>query len=269
MNILLASLAAADLLTGLVAYPVVIAVDMKRIFGVGPFCTLVILSGVAIAITSFASLSHLALISADRYIAIKHPLRYQDIVSKKRLKIAVLFIWAMTVLVALAEITFVALIDDLSVYVITKDSILTSISLVYIAIIIHCNRYIFSETQRQKKRIRTELLTHEEAKRIKKDNKAVNTLVIILVALILTYFPTVIWILVVATDNTTKPVKPHVTYLLWSWCSTFVMLGSLLNPVIYSWRSEKLRRAMFDVIRFRQPGNRPPDSETTETQRDH
>ena len=266
MNILLSSLAGTDLLTGLVVYPVKIAALMKRILGVGSLCTLETTCAVATGVTSFASLSHLALISADRYIAVKHPLRYQEIVTKDRLNIGVLFIWAITVLVALGKITFAVLIDDLSVYLLTKDSILAFIGLVYIAIIIHCNRYIFFETQRQQKRIRTEQLTHEEAKKIKKDYKATKTLFIILVALAFTYLPTMISILVVASNAT---IKPHVNYLLWSWCVTLASFGSLLNPVIYSWRSKKLRRAMLDVVRFRQVESGPSDTETTGTQREN
>ena len=266
MNILLSNLAVTDLLTGLVVYPVMFAAKVKRILGVGSLCTLETLCVVATGITSFASLSHLTLISVDRYIAVKHPLRYQEIVTKGRLNIGVLFFWAITVLVAFVKITFAVLTDDLSVYLLTKDSILAFIGLVYIAIIIHCNRYIFFETQRQKKRIRTEQLTHEEAKRIKKDHKATKTLFIILAALAFTYLPTMISILFVASNET---IKPHVHYVLWSWCLTSSSFGSLLNPVIYSWRSKKLRRAMLDVVRFRQVDNRPSDTEMTGTQREN
>ena len=98
-NILLACLAGTDLLTGLIVYPVAIAVDMKRIFGVGPFCTLEKLYLVALVLVSFASFSHLVLISVDRYIAIKYPLRYEDIVTKQRIKTGVALVWVITVLV--------------------------------------------------------------------------------------------------------------------------------------------------------------------------
>ena len=109
-NILLACLAGTDLLTGLVVCPLAIGVTMKRIFGLGPFCTLEKLYLVALAVVSFASLSHLVLISVDRYIAVKHSLRYVDIVTKQRITTGVVLVWAMTVLVTIQE-SFLAVLD--------------------------------------------------------------------------------------------------------------------------------------------------------------
>ena len=71
-NTLLACLAGTDLLTGLVVQPIAIAVDMKRILGVGPFCVLEKLYQIALSTAGLTSSSHLFLISIDRYIAIKH-----------------------------------------------------------------------------------------------------------------------------------------------------------------------------------------------------
>lgn len=78
-NTLLACLASTDLLTGLVLQPIAIAVDVNRILGVGQFCVLEKLGQIALSAAGFSSSSHLILISIDRYIAIKHPLRYQEI----------------------------------------------------------------------------------------------------------------------------------------------------------------------------------------------
>ena len=263
-NILLACLAGTDLLTGLVVYPLTIAVDIKRILGVGPFCTLEKLNSVAIAVVGFASLSHLVSINIDRYIAIKYPLRYLEIATKQRLMAGVLLIWAMTVLVTIKEISF-ALIDSESVFMKVKDVILIFVCLVYIAVIIYTNRYVFRETRRQKKRIQTEQVTHEEAKRMKRDKKAANTLAIILGAIALTYLPTIIaFLLTLSSMNT---LEPGVTSILWRWCLNSVLLGSLLNPVIYFWRIKKLRRTFVEILHFRQLEGRSADIQIIGTQR--
>ena len=96
-NVLLACLEGAALLTGLVAMPIAFAVEMKRILDTGPFCALEKAHTVTTMVAGSASVSHLVLIGINRYITIKNPLRYQDIVIKQRLKIAVLLILAVVV----------------------------------------------------------------------------------------------------------------------------------------------------------------------------
>ena len=267
-NILLTCLAGTDLLTGLVVYPVAIAVGMKRIFGDGPFCTLEKLFIVAQVMASFASFSHLVLISVDRYIAIKYPLRYEDIVTKQRLKIGVVLVWAITVLITIDEL-FVALADgetkSYSVHLKANGLRYFIICSVYIAAIAYTYCYILSETRRQKNRIQTEQLIHEEAKRVKKDNKAANTLTIILCAVIVTYTPFAIGgVVVIAMENM---IKPRDESMVLSWGTTCAMLGSLFNPVIYCWRIKKLRRAFYEILPFRQLEDRPPDIGMIELQR--
>ena len=135
----------------------------------------------------------------------------------------------------------------------------------YIAAIAYTYSYILSETRRQKHRMQTEQLTQEESKRVRKDNKAANTLTIILFALILSYMPITIGGVVTASSK--NPVEPRNESVLFSWCSTCIILGSLFNPVIYCWRIKKLRRAFFEILHFRQLQGRPPDIEMIEVQR--
>ena len=96
-NILLACLAVTDLLTGLVVQPISIAVDVRRFFGIQPFCTLETVCSIALFSLCYASLSHLVLISIDRYVAVKDALRYREIVSKKRITKGVLVAWSIAV----------------------------------------------------------------------------------------------------------------------------------------------------------------------------
>ena len=258
-NILLASLAGTDLLTGLIVQPISIAVEIKRILDDGPFCSLETTFGLLIAQLAFLSLSNLALLSVDRYIAVKYSLRYPGTVTKHRLMASVLLVWALTLVLTVQEIPFTVVDLSESLYQIFKDAIFAVMLLGFIAVIIYTNYYIFSETQRQKRRIQTEQVTYEEAKRMKKDKKAANTLAVILAALTLTYLvPIIIGFSMIALANT---VNSH--SLIKSWCSTFVLLGSLFNPVIYCWRIKKLRRAFLEILHFREQENRPQVLEMT------
>ena len=76
-NILVACLAGTHLLSGLVGQPITIAMELKRTFGDGPFCSIEKTYTVAKLGGGLASLGTLVPISIDRYISIKHPLSAQ------------------------------------------------------------------------------------------------------------------------------------------------------------------------------------------------
>ena len=266
-NILLACLAGTDLLTGLVVEPINIAVNVKRAFDIEPYCTLETVCTIALCVSIFASFGHLMLIGIDRYIATKDALRYREIVTKQRIKNGVLTAWAITVALTIQEIVLAVIDSETKNFSVYWTVVITSIiCLTYIVGICYCYAYIFSETRRQKKRLQTEQLSQEEAKRVKKDNKAAHTLALILGALIVTYLPTIILSLVVATFSN-YTLNPSVTAIFFSWASTSILLGSFVNPIIYCWRNTKLRRAFLEICHVRQPENKAPDIEMMDVQR--
>ena len=79
-----------------------------------------------------------------------------------------------------------------------------------------------------------------------KNHKAAETLTIILTALFFSYLPvTVLFRSAAFSDDL---VEPHMLYILSTWSHTFAYFCSLLNPLIYCWRLEKLRGALFDTL---------------------
>ena len=114
-TILLASLAGADLLTGLVVLPFAFSLDLKRLLGFDSFCSLEKAFTVTLAMVTYASLGHLVVISIDRFIAIKYPLRYLDIVTEERIKISIILAWAIALIMTISELVL-ALIDSKSIY---------------------------------------------------------------------------------------------------------------------------------------------------------
>ena len=265
-NILVAWLAGLDLSSGLVVRPIFIAQELKRIFSHPPYCTLEKASVIAIVGNGVTSLGIIVLISIDRYISIKYPLRYQTIVTKHRIKFGLVLVLSIGLLVTIQEVILAVRDSGTEIYFRyskVRDLMLAILVFLYICIVTYTYCYIYSETRRQLKRLQSEQVSQEEAKRMKKENKAANTLTIILGALVLTYLPTVVFGIVTAfSDNII--IEPRVISILWSWITTFGLLGSLCNPIIFFWCIRKLRRAPFEILHCIQPENTPPPIEMQE-----
>ena len=120
---------------------------------------------------------------------------------------------------------------------------------VYIVTIAFSHTTVFLEAKKHKRRLQTEQLPGEEAKRLKKNHKAAKTLTIILTALFFSYLP--VTVLLGSATFSDDLVEPHVLYILFAWCYTSVYVCSIFNPLIYCWRMKKLRGALFDILHLR------------------
>ena len=173
-NPLLASMAGTDLFTGLVVQPLAIAVQVKRILGDGPFCTLESVYVIFRFSAVFIACSFLVLIAVDRYIAVKKPLRYRHIVTKKRIKIAVIFILAINAFSLIMDIVWAVVEIEIELHIAyckAIDVTMGVMGLLYIVIIGYTYGYIYSESRRQKKRLKNDQLSHEEAEQVQKTTK--------------------------------------------------------------------------------------------------
>lgn len=101
MNVLLSSLAFSDLLTGLLSIPLHVSCDVIR------KTAICVASQVALRFTSVSTVSHLLAITIDRYIGIKHSLRYNAVVTNQRIIFALSFIWSSSVFVSLIQLGWI------------------------------------------------------------------------------------------------------------------------------------------------------------------
>ena len=94
-HLILASMAGTDLAVGIVAQPASIAREISHQTGGSllMYCNLSTLTMITTTLLSLTSLFHLALISVERLIAMKYSLRYNGIVTKRRLTAAVALCW--------------------------------------------------------------------------------------------------------------------------------------------------------------------------------
>ena len=94
-NIALGRLATTDCFMGVIGQPTFIALNIVilQVEGSNTYCFIRKLSNAVVTVLGRASLLHLALIYLDRYIAIKHPYRYTNMVTTSRILCSSAFVW--------------------------------------------------------------------------------------------------------------------------------------------------------------------------------
>ena len=103
-NIALACLSTTDLVVGVVLQPLYIAKESSLLRGDIVFCSKTNISNTtATFICLLASFHHLALMSAERYVAIKHPFLYESLVTEVRIIMASALAWAAIIIVSSEE----------------------------------------------------------------------------------------------------------------------------------------------------------------------
>jgi len=101
-NILLACLALTDLMVGLIVQPLHITMLVFQLQGksYGDFCELILAFIISLTVCCAASLYQLTLVSAERYLAIKHAFNHIIVVNKTRLLFSSSLAWIVAVLLA-------------------------------------------------------------------------------------------------------------------------------------------------------------------------
>ncbi|KAJ7353852.1 hypothetical protein OS493_032127 [Desmophyllum pertusum] len=233
-NIFLACLATTDVLTGLVAQPLFIT---WKCFYLLHMETRVLDASQNLSMRAFAVCSylHLMLVTCERLIAIKFTVHYEYIVTKQNMKLSVMAIWAFTLI-----LTAVGLMTET---VITAARLFAAVTVTLCVLFIAISYVIlYRETRRHEEKIKVQQLPQEEVERIVKESKALRTSVLITSAVTLSFLPAGLTVLVVSIFKI-----PDVMYVVAPFVRTFVMLNSLLNPLIYCLRQREMRKFVFKL----------------------
>ena len=239
-NILLATLASTDFMTGLIVQPVFIAKMMTGLLNAPPRWTCLLLSLTKVGLNSFSKVSilHLALLSGERFLALKYPFVHTNIVTASRLLFSSALAWLLPIILrGLVEFGEIAIISLLS-------NILISVTIVFI---ISCHLAVYHETRRHQRSISAHQVTPEAREQYEKERKSFNLLIITVSALILCFLPYVVFQLVLfkyASKMSTEHVR-----MIGDLSISIVLLNSLVNPFIYSVRMKQIRVSIWDLVR--------------------
>ena len=252
--VLLACLAATDLLVGAVALPLLVTGHAFRLSSTPGVCLVDTVANTGLPTASAASLLHLVVISGERYVAIKHALRYETLVTTRRLTKVVATAWAIPVLMTSAAVSsstaLAVAVHAFAVFVFLPGS-LGLIGFYQIA--------VFLESRRHRQHIRAHQVSGAAAKEALKKDKAARTTTMVVGALLLCYasLPVYYGVTSAVLDSLPKSLAAMSGYVL----DLIVCCNSLMNPVIYCLRTEDFKRAFRELFNLKTPPQATPRQE--------
>ena len=237
-NIALACLSTTDLAMGVIGKPLYISEVIAELQGntSSTYCIRTLLATIVLRVLGIASLSHLAMVNLERYIAIKHALRYETIVTEKRLTCLSALLW-----IILLTITVSLSFFDENTYL-KVDTITLSLC---ITTIIFCQVVLYHETRRHQKEIAAGQFSMEAREKFLREKKAFKLTTMILFSLILCYLP-----FVVARILISKSVinSVNLAYIALFTARTVAIFNSMVNPIIYCVRIRQFRVAFIQLL---------------------
>ena len=230
-NNLLVCLAVTDALTGLTSQPSFILWKTFQLHRMTNFVKLMgIFHNFCIVTISVCSCLHLMLVTCERLIAIKFTMHYHRFVTKRNIRVSVSACWIFSIFLEVLGLANQRIIQGVLLALVVNSCIL---------FVSFSDVLLYRETLKHKKRIKTQQLPQEEVERFVRESKALKTTVYVVGAVVLSFLPGAS-VLVVRMFG-----QVYLQSSLDPWLRTCGMLNSLLNPLIYCWRQQEMRRFVF------------------------
>ena len=238
-NILIALLASTDLVVGVVTQPAFIAVIITLLLDEtsSGSCALQVFTRAASSCLMDASLIHLALISGERYLAMKHSFAYITLVTEGRLLVASALGWLLSVILHV-----LLAVDNLTVFFPANNTVIG----LSVAFIVFCHVTVYRETRRHEQQLAAQQVTQGAREQFENNKKALKLTSIILAAIILCYIPLVISRTVLLRYQ--SEISLETVYITLISVVSMTFLNSLLNPIIYCIRIRQFRVALIELI---------------------
>ncbi|XP_068745804.1 adenosine receptor A2b-like [Montipora capricornis] len=249
-NVIVVSLCAADSLIPMV-YILCVAMRLSSCHSSKFLC---IVTGQACFFLLSVIILHLALISVDRFIAVKFSLRYHSIVTFRRAVVISItaWLWVLAVTIILPQI-IKAIRDkpeslasnafhpcfNKKAHFIKGYLVFYTITLLFVplVIILSSYSYIFLVSHTHRKRIR------EQNNTLKKQLRASCTLGIIVALCLASIIPLLVVASLRISGTSDLTIAKHVAF------HVAFGLNAICNPIIYGWRNEKFRSSLRKLLK--------------------
>ena len=240
-NILLASMAVADLLVGAVSMPLTTALDillLRKNLSL-TICNIAGANQIVLYSAVSSSLYHLTFIAWDRYVAIKRWRSYKIVVTKTRLKICAVIAWLFAVTTSCCiPILWVAEADQRVIALLSIFSAGKTVLSVAIIVYFYISLYL-SVRKRNDNKI-SNVSARVNARMDRTIAKATGT---VTAALLVSYVPSII----ILFFGDAVPFLRTSSYFRWS--QLLIQMNSLFNPIVYCFSMNRtFRNEVFEMI---------------------
>ena len=235
-NILLATLAFTDFITGLIIQPIFIVILVTTLLGKDYWsCSLQIFIRPALGCVFSASLYHMVLLSGERLMAMKCTFKHRTSITISRLLTASLIAWSLSVLIHVLSLPYS------KVVFLTVSNSFIGLS---IAFIIFCHVTVFREVRRHGQGIAAHQITQEAREHFARAKKAFNLTFIIVCVLALCHLP-IFFYRIVSSKYT--QISSETRFLVGKSAVSMILLNSFINPIIYAVRIRQIRDACTEL----------------------
>ena len=244
LKTLLLSLAVSDLGVGLIVQPLYIALLVMRLHPNAEYSpsfknTYIVFSNF-MNLLSFASFFGVTALTVDRFLAIHLHLRYQELVTHKRIVAVVISIWLLSAALSLIGFLVPAVKGGYVVFATIDTVCLVTTALlyckIYLAVRHHANQIHALQVQQEVQNGQM-----ENAAKLRKS--AIATFYVYLVFFVC-YLPGVCFYIATVISGSSTAIE-----ILARYSATLVFLNSSLNPLIYCWKMRHVRHAVMDILR--------------------
>ena len=234
-NVLLACLALTDLMVGLVVQPLHVTKTIFLLQGKDfhEFCDIDLAFTICLPIFCYASVSHLVLISGERYLAIKHTFTHASVVTKIHIMFCSALAW-----IAAASFLLIGLHSP----VLAFPFVVTAFTSIIVFQIL-----VYKEARRHEKHILSQQVCAEGSAKFLQEKKALRLTTMIIVTIFLCFFFPLIFMFVIwniFSETFSSEVKTSERHL----SLVVVSINSVLNPVIYIMKKTQFRVAFIELL---------------------
>ena len=246
VNILLSSMAVADLLVGAILMPLSATVNILILRQVllQHVCTLYleITTPIFLFLCS-SSIYHLTAVAGERYVAIQKSIQYKVIVTKSLLKKISIASWLLALFLPLAEFTLAVVEVDREIM---EISFIIEGAIALICLITIAYFYIMVYLGVRKRKI-NKLSQVNALKKAKLESKVAKTTGLLTASLILSFLPA---IGMVVLGNVISVFKTNSFFHLGE---SLMQLNSLISPILYCYRDRHFWKAVLELLGIRKP----------------
>ena len=253
-NILLSSMAVTDLLVGILCVLLSAVVGLLvpyRVLADHYICKLDFVALSPTVTLTICSVFHLTMIAWERYMAIRKWIDHKVMVTRSLTKKMAIVAWILAI-VTVSPPHFITLMmreNDIINLALEIFFIILSVSVMFaLCLIIYFYVMVYLGVRKRKL---CQIRQVNGLVNAKREHRVAMTTVIVTVALILSFFPTIL-------GGILQGIYPVFRQRLAVRVQdTFLHLNSVVNPLIYCYRDCRFRNAVLEILRIRRPKVEP------------